>query len=151
MSDDDRRYLQPVSRTAQVVTGILSLFLGPIVLSLCALGIVVASEDRHAPPGIAVFVGVAFVIGLLCLVLGWRLLRGRGRRQDGSLLSPIALRIAALLFLAMPIAPVVFVIVGLRRIDVVAFLETTALLGMAAASWKLARSRSSRPQRRQDA
>jgi hypothetical protein len=54
MSEGDNRYLQPVSRTAQVITGVLSLLLGLILMAFSAFGILVASKDRDAPQGTGV-------------------------------------------------------------------------------------------------
>ena len=145
MSESSRSYQQPAPRTAEIVTGTLSLLLGLVLAALGAVGVVgvVRGGFRgdEAPAGALVAAGVALALGLMCFVLAWRLLTGRGRKKDGGLLSPTALRLAALPFLALPMGHAVLALLKFGRLRLGEF---GISFGAAAAAWTAARYRSSR-------
>lgn len=95
---------------------------------------------REAPAGTTLLGGILFVVSLWLLILGIRLLLNRP--VSGGLMSPLALRVVAAVYLCIPLA-------GLwtdfyQEQGFLAVLQALVYFGVSAALWKLARARSTR-------
>jgi len=95
-------HLAPVSRRAQLVLGSVLAFLALVLTGLGLLGVWV--EVHHHEPNSLVIGASSLIIGLGLGWLAFRLLAGRGRRRDGGLFSPSALRICGTVFYLEPAA-----------------------------------------------
>ena len=88
------------SRLGDVIAGGV---IGLIGLLFGALAIFAAFKDfsrASGDTGSAVFFGILALVSVFCLVTGYRLITGRGRKSDGGLFAPWFLRLMGLLFLA---------------------------------------------------
>lgn len=124
---------RPVGRPVQVVSGVTLAILGGLFAGLGVLLLLpplAGGESGEAPLWLSAPI---FATGVGSLVVAVRLLRGRGRRQDGGLLSPTLLRLWGIVFLIFPI------VAALQRSWVI--LESITLLAIAAGCFALARRR----------
>jgi len=139
-------YLQPISKTAQLVTGLFTGAVGVVLLFLGGVLLHILRTDAKAPAEMFLAGVVLLVVGFYCIVLSLRLVFLRPRRGDGGLLSPFALRVAAVCFITLPLS--LFVL--LPGFSVHLLLHIGILLACSAACWRLATYRRSVLQAREN-
>jgi hypothetical protein len=127
-------YLQPVSKTVQLVAGLFAAAVGSVLLFLGGVLLYILRTDAKAPAGMFLAGVVLLVVGCYCTVLSLRLMFLRPRKRDGGLLSPFALRVAAVCFIALPLS--LFML--LPGLNVHLLLHFGILVACSAACWRLA-------------
>jgi hypothetical protein len=120
-------------RWFQVLAGLIIGFLGGLLFLAGVVGTCMIIAGAKHPRGMIFAISFCLIIAIPCLLIAGRLLSGRMRKNDGGLLSPMALRITGVVFLVGG----VFFWNKPWGIEIVVFSTSIAL-----ASFKLARHRS---------
>jgi hypothetical protein len=81
--------------TAGAVLGVIGLLFGGITI----FGVFRSFSRASVDTGAVVILGILGFISVFCLITGYRLVVGRGRKSDGGLFAPWFLRLMGLLFL----------------------------------------------------
>ncbi len=91
-------HLKAVNRIWEIILGTVLTFVSLFLVGMAGLGYWVQYDHPNVA---AIIVCTVFLaVGGFCFPLSWRLITGKGRKGDGGLFSPTALRLGGLMFLA---------------------------------------------------
>jgi hypothetical protein len=91
---------QATSRRAQVIAGLFLAVVSLPFASLGAFGLWICIVKNDANLAIFTTLTVALLVGLLGLTIAYRMVRARGVRQGGGIMSPLAFSIGGVICLA---------------------------------------------------